>query len=93
MISFTEDMLNIMLPIIKKYHMQIPIALVTESVEYRVVAVNSSVMDFESNGVLVSVEVGGKLLLENGTSLEYVIKNGTANLTELAKSELLTNSF
>jgi hypothetical protein len=73
--------------------MQIPIALVTESVEYRVVAVNSSVMDFESNGVLVSVEVGGKLLLENGTSLEYVIKNGTANLTELAKSELLTNSF
>ncbi|WP_440887697.1 hypothetical protein [Vibrio sp. WZ-1] len=93
MISFTEDMLNIMLPIIKKYHMQIPILLATESVEYRVVSVNSSVMDFESNGVLVSVEVGGKLLLENGTSLEYAIKNGTANLTELAKSELLTNSI
>ncbi|HHX8672706.1 hypothetical protein ACEV76_09605 [Vibrio parahaemolyticus] len=93
MISFTEDMLNIMLPIVKKYHMEIPIAVATEFVEYRVVAVNSSFMDFESNGVLVSVEVGGKLLLENGASLEYVIKNGTAILTELAKSELLTNSF
>lgn len=93
MISFTEDMLNIMLPIVKKHHMQIPIALATESVEYRVVAVSSSVMDFESNGVLVGVEIGGKLHLENNLSVEYVIKNGTANLTELAKSELLANSF
>ncbi|MEH0771755.1 hypothetical protein [Vibrio alginolyticus] len=93
MISFTEDMLSIMLPIVKKYHMKVPFALATEFVEYRVVGVNSSFMDFEYNGTLVSVEVGGKLLLENDTSLEYVIKNGTAILTELAKSELLTNSF
>ena len=45
------------------------------------------------NGTLVSVEVGGEVYLENQTALEYVITNGTASFTELAKSEILTNSF
>lgn len=93
MILFTEDMLTIMLPTAKKYHTLSPVALVSERVEYRIVAINSSFMDFESNGSLVSVEVGGELLLENNTSLKYTIKNGIAKLTELARAELLANSL
>ncbi|ELV8579198.1 hypothetical protein QNF13_004593 [Vibrio vulnificus] len=50
-------------------------------------------MDFESNGSLISVEVGGEIFLENQIVLEYVEKNGKANLTELAKKEILANSF
>ncbi|MFM2598231.1 hypothetical protein [Vibrio fortis] len=84
MITFTEDMLTIMLPIIKKYHSQFPIILVTDFVEYRIIAIKISFMDFESNGVLVSAEVGGEILFENQSSLKYVIKDGKANLTELA---------
>ncbi|CAH8191700.1 hypothetical protein [Vibrio aestuarianus] len=93
MILFTEDMLNIILPTAKKYHTLVPVVLVSGSVEYRIVAINSSFIDFESNGSLVSAEVGGELLLENNTSLKYTIKNGIAELTELAKAELLANSF
>lgn len=93
MILFTEDMLTIMRPTAKKYHTLAPVALVSERVEYRIVAINSSFMDFESNGSLVSVEVGGELLLENNTSLKYTIKNGIAKLTELARAELLANSL
>ena len=93
MIIFTEDMLNIMLPTAKKHHTLVPVALVSESVEHRIVAINSSFMDFESNGSLVSVEVGGELFFENNSSLKYTIKNGIAELTELAKADLLANSF
>ncbi|MCG9610065.1 hypothetical protein L1D41_10240 [Vibrio harveyi] len=93
MISFTENMLNIMLPIIKNHHSQCPIILETKSSEYRIIAIKSTFMDFDSNGTLVSVEVGGEVYLENQTALEYVITNGTASFTELAKSAILTNSF
>ncbi|ASG03777.1 TPA: hypothetical protein ACGUVV_004238 [Vibrio vulnificus] len=93
MILFTEDMLDIMLPIAKKYCSSVPVKLMYENIEYRIVAIKSSSMDFESNGSLISVEVGGEIFLENQIVLEYVEKNGKANLTELAKKEILANSF
>ncbi|EGR0088777.1 hypothetical protein LQK60_004071 [Vibrio vulnificus] len=93
MILFTEDMLDIMLPIAKKYCSSVPVKLMYENIEYRIVSIKSSSMDFESNGSLISVEVGGEIFLENQIVLEYEEKNGKANLTELAKKEILANSF
>lgn len=93
MILFTEDMLDIMLPIAKKYCSTVPVKLMYENIEYRIVAITSSSMDFESNGSLISVEVGGEIFLENQIVLEYVEKNGKTNLTELTKKEILANSF